>query len=58
VSRVAIILSLIFVTLFDRRDDVLFLLDLVEIDEWFVNVLAESLIDVGSDSSDYWTIDN
>jgi hypothetical protein len=57
-SRVAIILSLIFVALFNRRDNILFLLDLVEIDEWFVNVLAKSLVDIGLDSSDYWTVDN
>jgi hypothetical protein len=63
VSRVAIIVSLVFVVLFDRRDDVLFLLDLflldlIEIDEWFVDVLAESLVDIGSDGADYWTVDD
>jgi hypothetical protein len=63
VSRVAIIVSLVFVILFDRRDNVLFLLDLflldlMEIDEWFVDILAESLVDVGSDSADYWTVNN
>jgi hypothetical protein len=54
---------LVFVALLDRRDNILFLLDLflldlMEIDEWFIDVLAESLVDIGLDSLDYWTVDN